>query len=136
MPLRQIPTLKLQPDRIEDVNAVTAFVPGLVRINAVTYTTSVLVPWQGDVVAWACADFASLTPAHFEQMLALDPELVIFGSGNRLRFPAPILLRPLIERGIGLETMDSAAACRTYNVLAGEGRRVVAALLIDPPAPT
>ena len=59
------------------------------------------------------------------------PELVIFGSGARLRFPAPGLLRDLIERRIGVETMDTAAACRTYNVLASEGRSVVAALLLD-----
>jgi hypothetical protein len=63
---------------------------------------------------------------------ALPPhELVIFGSGSRIRFAAPAVLRPLIERGIGIETMDTAAACRTYNVLASEGRAVVAALLIE-----
>ena len=66
-------------------------------------------------------------------MLALAPELVIFGSGQRLRFVAPALLRPLIERRVGVETMDTAAACRTYNVLASEGRAVVAALLLEAP---
>ncbi len=64
-------------------------------------------------------------------MLAHAPELVIFGSGERIRFVAPALLRPLIERGIGVETMDTGAACRTYNVLASEGRTVVAALLLE-----
>ena len=59
--------------------------------------------------------------------------LVLFGSGRRLRFPRPEWLRPLIERRIGVETMDTAAACRTYNVLGGEGRLVVAALLLEPP---
>ena len=59
--------------------------------------------------------------------------LVIFGSGARLRFPKPLLLRPLIDRRIGVETMDTAAACRTYNVLLAEGRSVVAALLFEPP---
>ena len=58
---------------------------------------------------------------------------MIFGSGSRLRFPPPVWLRGLIERRIGLETMDTAAACRTYNVLAGEHRRVLAALLLAPP---
>ena len=129
--------MKLQPDRIDGVNAVTAFVPGSVRVNAQFYTHSLLLPWRGEVQAWPCADFSELTPQHFEQLLALTPELVIFGSGRRLRFVAPSLLRALIERRIGLETMDTAAACRTYNVLASEGRQVVAALLLDespPPA--
>ena len=63
-------------------------------------------------------------------MLALAPELVVFGSGARLRFPPPAWLQPLMARRIGVETMDTAAACRTYNVLAAEGRAVVAALLL------
>jgi uncharacterized protein len=70
--------------------------------------------------------------ARFEQALTLQPELVIFGSGPRLRFVSASLLRGLIDRRIGVETMDTAAACRTYNVLAGEGRAVLAALLLDP----
>ena len=74
---------------------------------------------------------SALTPEHFAQLAALKPELVIFGSGARLRFAAPALLRPLIDARIGVETMDTAAACRTYNVLLAEGRSVVAALLFD-----
>lgn len=123
--------MKLQPDRIEGVNAVTGFVPGTVRINGRPYSSSVVLPWRGEVQTWPCADFTALEPAHFEQLLAHAPELVIFGSGTRIRFVAPTLLRPLIERGIGVETMDTGAACRTYNVLASEGRVVVAALLLE-----
>jgi uncharacterized protein len=62
-------------------------------------------------------------------LLRLRPELVVFGSGARLRFPPTALLRSLIDARIGIETMDTAAACRTYNVLASERRAVVAALL-------
>jgi uncharacterized protein len=69
---------------------------------------------------------------HFERLAALQPELVIFGSGSRMRFAPPALLRPLIERRIGVECMDTAAACRTYNVLVSERRSVVAALILDP----
>ena len=72
--------------------------------------------------------------AHFEAILALQPELVIFGSGARLKFVSPALLRALIDRRIGVETMDTPAACRTYNVLVSEGRSAVAALLLAPPA--
>ncbi len=123
--------MKLQPDRIEGVNAITGFVPGTVRINGQPFSSSVVLPWRGEVQAWPCKDFAGLESAHFEQLLAHAPELVIFGSGERIRFVAPALLRPLIERGIGVETMDTGAACRTYNVLASEGRTVVAALLLE-----
>jgi uncharacterized protein len=126
--------MKLQPDRIEGVNAITAFAPGMVRVGDQTCTASVVVPWRGEVQPWPCTAFEQLRAQHFEQLLALAPELVIFGSGQRLRFAAPALMRALIERRVGVETMDTAAACRTYNVLAGEGRRVVAALILEAPA--
>ena len=95
---------------------------------------SLLVPWTGQVLRWSPARPADLTPADFEALLALQPELVIFGSGARHRFVAQSLMRALIERGIGVETMDTPAACRTYNVLVAEGRSAVAALLLEPPA--
>ena len=126
--------MKLQPDRIEGVNAVTGIAPGHLRVNGRPHTSSIVLPWKGEVRAWDCAAFAALRAEHFEQLLALAPELVIFGSGERIRFVSPVLLRPLIERGIGVETMDTAAACRTYNVLASEGRSVVAALLMETAA--
>ncbi len=91
-------------------------------------------PWQGQVQAWTPARIEQLRTEHFEQALALQPELVIFGSGRRHRFIPAALVRCLIERGIGVETMDTPAACRTYNVLASEGRVVLAALLLDPEA--
>lgn len=62
----------------------------------------------------------------------MQPELIIFGSGGRLRFPPPAFLATLMKLRIGVETMDTLAACRTYNILAGEGRHVLAALLIEP----
>ncbi|HET7134768.1 MAG TPA: Mth938-like domain-containing protein [Casimicrobiaceae bacterium] len=121
--------MKMRADRIEGQNAIARHGPEGVIVNGVEHTESVLVPWQGDVVAWRATSFESLSAEHFERVAALGPELVVFGSGARLRFPRPAVLRPLIEARIGVETMDSAAACRTYNVLLAEGRRVVAALL-------
>ena len=116
--------MKMRADRIEGRNAIARHGPDGVVVNGVEHTASVLVPWQGDVVAWNAPTFE-----HFAEVAALAPELVVFGSGERLRFPSPALLRPLIDAAIGFETMDSRAACRTYNVLLAEGRRVVAALL-------
>ena len=100
-------------------------------INGQTFTQHVVVPWQGEVFAWAPLGFEGLSAEDFGLLLSLQPELVVFGSGSRLRFAAPGLQRALINARIGVETMDTAAACRTYNVLLGEGRRVVAALLFD-----
>jgi len=123
--------MKFQPDRLDGVNTITRHDSGSVQVNADKYDGSLLVPSRGEVQRWPVGDFAALTAEHFEQLLSLEPELVIFGSGAKLRFVKPALLRPLIERRIGVETMDTGAACRTYNVLASEGRAVVAALLLE-----
>ena len=125
--------MKFQPDTISGVNSITRHDAGRVVVGADAYTASLVVPWQGSVLDWGVARFDDLTPAHFERLVALQPELVVFGSGTRLRFAPPALVRALIERRIGVESMDTAAACRTYNVLVSERRPVVAALLIDPP---
>jgi uncharacterized protein len=122
--------LKLQPDRIESVNVISGLLSDAVSVNGVTHRQSLAIPWLGDIVPWGEAGFDGLTIADFDRLAELQPELVIFGSGARLRFVAPGLLRTLMARRIGIETMDTAAACRTYNVLAGESRRVVAALLL------
>jgi uncharacterized protein len=125
--------MKLQADRIEGQNAIARHGPDGVIVNGVEYRSSVLVSAGGDPVAWPVGDFAGLTAAHFEAIAALSPELVIFGSGAKIRFPHPSLTKSLISRRIGVETMDTAAACRTYNVLLAEGRAVVAALLFEAP---
>jgi len=73
--------------------------------------------------------FEALVVAHFEWLRSQQAEIVLLGTGPRLRFPHPSLTRPLIEAGIGLEVMDTGAACRTYNLLASEGRKVLALIL-------
>ncbi len=126
--------MKFQPDTLEGVNVISrheAGPPGRVWVGAVPYAQGVLVPWSGAVEPWHPGGFDTLEAAHFERIAALAPEVVIFGSGRRLRFPPPPLLRALIERRIGIETMDTGAACRTYNVLVSERRSVLAALLIE-----
>ncbi len=124
--------MKFQPDTTEGVNVITRQEPGRIWVGAAPFQHSVLVPWQGEVLPWAAAAPEELTAAHFEHIAALQPELVIFGSGTRLRFVAPALMQSLMALRIGVETMDTPAACRTYNVLASERRRVLAALLLAP----
>jgi uncharacterized protein len=129
--MRRGPHLKLHAERIEGGNAISRHGPDGVAVNGVEHTHSVLVPWSGPVLPWPVDRFESLDQAHFELLAALKPELVIFGSGPRLRFARPALMRTLIDLRIGVETMDTAAACRTYNVLLAEGRAVVAALIFE-----
>ena len=120
--------MKFQADTTSG-NAVTGYGAGWVSVNGQHFEHS-LVIGHTVLVAWECPDFAALRADHFERLGALDPELVIFGSGATLQFPPPVLLTSLYARRIGVETMDTQAACRTYNFLVGEGRRAVAALLL------
>lgn len=126
--------MKLQPDKFDGL-AITGYGPGWVGVNGEKITTSIIIGSRGQRLEWSCNGFDALSPAHFSQLAELEAELVIFGSGSRLRFPEPAWLRPLIDKRIGLETMDTQAACRTYNILAGEGRNVLAALLLEVPSP-
>jgi uncharacterized protein len=123
--------MKLQADRIDGLNAIARHGPDGVIVNGVEHRRSVLVPWQGAVTQWPVTSIEDLTEAHFGALAAMAPELIVLGSGPRIRFVKPALLRPLMSRRIGIETMDTAAACRTYNVLLAEGRNVLAALLFN-----
>ena len=120
--------MKLQPDRI-DTLSINAYGPGWVAVQGQKITHSVLISSQGLNTPWGAANFDSLTPDHFAALADLDVELVIFGSGARLIFPASSALRPLYEARVGIETMDTQAACRTFNILMAEDRRVIAAIL-------
>jgi uncharacterized protein len=123
--------MKLQADRSNTLT-INAHGPGWVAVNGIRHQGSLVIDSQTGVHPWGCAAFTDLTAAHFEPLAAYRPELVLLGSGTKLRFVHPSLLQSLINQHIGVETMDTAAACRTYNILAGEGRRVVAALLVEP----
>ncbi len=124
--------MKLHADRAEGVNVIHAYTRQSVSVNGQTYARSILVPPTGDMIEWPATSVAELTEAHFQQIAEAAPEVVIFGSGPTLRFPSPRVLQPLMAARIGIETMDTAAACRTYNILVAEGRRVMAALLVEP----
>ena len=124
--------MKFQPDQLAGTNVITRHDADALWVGGTRFNHSLLVPWQGNVLHWAPTQPDDLTPADFEALLAFKPELVIFGSGPRHRFVSPALMRALIDHRIGVETMDTPAACRTYNVLVAEGRSAVAALLLRP----
>ena len=123
--------MKIQPDFIS-VQSISAYGLGWVGVAGEKIVHSLVLGSRGERLDWNCQSFYELGVAHFAQLADLGPELVIFGSGQRLRFPQAAWLRPLIEQGVGVETMDTQAACRTYNILAGEGRHVIVALLLEP----
>ena len=125
--------MKLHPDK-SSTQTITGYGDAWVAVDGERIDSSVIVGSGGQRLAWPCKGFSELGPAHFDQLAKLDTELVIFGSGKQLRFPRPAWLAPLMRRRIGFETMDTRAACRTYNILSAEGRKVVAALLIEVPA--
>jgi len=99
-----------------------------VTINNKTYTNSIIL-MPKYLADWGVKNFESLEPTHFQQLYELLPEVVLLGTGQKIRFPAPKLLAPLLNKGIGVEVMDTAAASRTYTILTE--RQVVAALLFD-----
>ena len=102
-----------------------------VRLGAVEYRENILVTSDRIITGWAAAGgFEALTEADFDAMVALGPEVALLGTGATLRFPHPRLTRALTDAGIGLEVMDTPAACRTFNILTAEGRRVAAAVLV------
>jgi uncharacterized protein len=124
--------MKLQPDR-PDTLSVTGYGVGWIGVSGEKISHSLVITSLGDKIDWDCLQFSDLTPRHFERLSQLPVELLIFGSGTQLRFIHLEWLSPLMQRGIGLETMDTFAACRTFNILAGEGRKVAAALLVEQP---
>lgn len=114
----------------KDSNIIHAYAPGEIRINTEIYTNSLVITVSSLHTDWPLTEIDALDESHIEPILRQDPELILFGTGDRLVFPGADKLRPIIERGIGYEIMDTAAACRTYNVLVAEGRHVVAGLII------
>jgi uncharacterized protein len=122
--------MKLHLARSEGRNLFTGYGDGYVAVNDRRYEGNLVVAPDHEVTAWDAESFDTLAPRHFEALLALKPEIVILGTGARLRFPRPDLTRVLAEASVGFEAMDTRAACRTYNILMAEGRAVVAAILL------
>ncbi len=125
--------MKLHLDNPASRNLITGHGAGYVAINHRHFESSLIVLPDRLVQPWGEGGFEGLTEDDFAAIRALAPEILLLGTGSRQRFPAPSLLRPLIETRIGCEVMDLPAACRTFNILMTEGRRVAAALLIDSP---
>jgi uncharacterized protein len=108
----------------------TGYGEGFVLVNAQRHESSLIVTPER-AIAWPVASFGALASGHFETLAALEVEVVLLGTGARQRFPAAALSAPLRAARIGFEVMDVPAACRTYNILLAEARRVAAALILE-----
>ena len=122
--------MKLHLADAAGLNSFTGYGTGYVLVNRQRHEKSVVVLPDRIITDWAATSFEALAAPHLETLVGLGLEIILLGTGNTLRFPPAEVLRPLIEAGIGLEVMDVQAACRTFNILVAEERRVAAALLL------
>ena len=122
--------MKFTLDRPATLHVVRGYAPGRLRIGEADYARSVIVCAATLIDDWRPQHIGELTAADLEPALALRPQVLLLGSGARQVFPSAELLAQLYAARIGFEVMDTGAACRTYNVLVGEGREVAAALII------
>lgn len=123
--------MKLHADTPSSLNTITAYGSHWIEINRERFEGSIVVMPEGAVTAWSAQRFEALSAADFEGLLARAPELVLLGTGTKQRFPHPRITAPLLSAGVGVDVMNTHAACRTYNILMTEGRRVLAVLLPD-----
>ena len=121
--------MKLRQANLGDTKLFTAHGAGHVMVSGERHERSIVVLAQEVRSDWAAADFDTLNETHFAYFLALKPDVLLLGTGAQQRFPHPRLYRALTDACIGVECMNTPAACRTYNILVAEGRKVVAAIL-------
>ena len=120
--------MKLHAAGPSTYNTIHAYGEGYVMVNGQRYESSLIVMPE-EVLPWDAPEFAKLTEQHFQRLKGLRVEILLLGTGSRQRFPHPGLTAPLAAAGIGVEVMDLKAACRTYNILVAEERKVAAALM-------
>jgi uncharacterized protein len=126
-----VPAMKFTLEASSRVNLIRAYSPTEVRVGEQSLRASCIVTADTVISEWEPASYAELTPSHLEAVLALKPELVLLGTGAMQRFPSSQIRAAFIAHGVALEVMDLGAACRTYNILVQEDRRVAAALFLS-----
>ena len=122
--------MKFAQDSQEDGYVITAYDSSSITINGKMFSQSLVVANTQLNENWDIASIELLTPGHIDLVLSFKPELILIGTGSKLTFPTIEVYAGIIERGIGVDFMDTGAACRTYNILMSEGRDVVAGLIL------
>ncbi len=112
-------------------NFIHGYTENSVEVNGSSFSRSLVIMQERIISDWRPETFQQLTENDFSELLELGPDIVLLGTGPQQQFPIPGLYRSLIDAGIGVEIMTTPAACRTYNILTSEGRRVIAALLFS-----
>jgi uncharacterized protein len=128
--MQYVTRMKFHLDAPGGLNVIRGYGPGQLRVGEQVHSSSVILTATQIVAPWRPASAQDLAPGDLEPVLGLDVEVVLLGTGPRQHFPDPQVLRILYERRIGIEVMDTSAACRTFNVLVTEGRLVAAALIV------
>ncbi len=123
--------MKFHLEAATALNTFTGYGNGYVMVNGRRIEKSVIVLPERIIPDWPATSFEALAPEHLSVLADLDREIILLGTGAQQRFPRPEIMRPLIQAGVGVEVMDVQAACRTYNILMAEERKVAAALLFD-----
>ena len=123
--------MKLQTTRTDGRNVFTAYGDDYVSVNAQRHDVNLIVFPDRLIERWTQASNDTLASSDMAVLASLEADILLLGTGNQIRFPSPALCQPLIRAGKGLEVMDIHAACRTYNILVGEGRYVAAALIFS-----
>ncbi|WP_298139147.1 Mth938-like domain-containing protein [Acidiferrobacter sp.] len=128
--------MRIHLDTGDGRRLIRGYGPGGLRIEDRIYARSVILRPDGLVDDWRPGHFGELDAATLAELITGSPEIILLGTGATVRFPPPQWLAPFAKAQVGIECMDTGAACRTYNLLASEGRTVAAGLLLeDPPAP-
>ena len=122
--------MKFAQDSQDEGYVITAYGDNNVSVNGKVFEQSLILANTEFNENWGIASIAELSNEHIEQILSFEPELIIIGTGSKLVFPAVEIYSAIIKRGIGVDFMDTHAACRTYNILMSEGRGVVAGLIL------
>ena len=124
--------MQLAPDTHGQANLIAGYAPGQLRLRDRVLTSSAIVT-AAEVLPWPVASAEALTPELLEPVLALSVEVVLLATGPRQVWPSPAVLAHVAARGVGLEVMDLGAACRTFNLLVGDQRKVALAAILTAP---
>ena len=130
--IQYVNAMKISLDQPMTINVVRSYGPGVIRVGDRSFGSSVIVTPTTLIEDWRPSGIDRLLPEDLEPLLRMRPEVLLIGSGMRQVFPDRATMAALYSAGLGFEVMDTGAACRTYNVLAAEGRDVAAALIVEP----
>lgn len=122
--------MKFSEDNNADSHTIRAYDSHSININGKVFNRSLIVSRQHLQADWPVASIADLNATTLAELLVIQPEVILIGTGSRLQFPSPDVYASLLNQGIGVEFMDSGAACRTYNILLGEDRQVIAGIIL------